>query len=166
MSNNVFLETVCVPELGEGTALMIWGFRMCALGRSECGCLERCFDQKFEPDVSDYVVEELKHVVRQFGNHGKRGIYLGQPNCIHITHDEASILSALAAAQVGDQSLRDAHVTWLQVMPPSLELQESLDRLAQAFLSSDYVIEHPLEHVTDHKQKFERTLLMGVGGHA
>jgi len=87
-------------------------------------------------------------LARHLGNDGSRRLKLSAPGCIRFTHDETSILGALAAAQSCDQNLRDAHLSWLLTCPPQAGLCEIVDFLADGFLRRELEIRLPQASVT------------------
>ena len=79
------------------------------------------------------MLNHMLGLARIIGHEGRRKVRLAMPGCIHLTHDEASLLSALAAAQVYDRALRDAHLSWLLGLAPGEQIQAHIQALADAF---------------------------------
>ncbi|MEM6947120.1 MAG: hypothetical protein AAF486_03425 [Pseudomonadota bacterium] len=86
------------------------------------------------------VLGHMLQFARDLGQASGRRLKLSAPGCLHFTHDETSVLGAVAAAQGQDKGLRDAHLTWLLSRPPQSELGDIVDAVGEAFLERDLPI--------------------------
>lgn len=144
-----------VPDLGTGAGLMLWGFRACVAGHVQCPALVRLFARSLGSQA-DYVRQSLLVLSQAIGCDGHRRLTVNGPGQIEATADELSFLAALAAAQCGDEPLRDAHLTWLMVRPPNESAVKAAAATAQALMQAGYLItmpevgiSAPHPHVTD-----------------
>ena len=146
MPPSAFLRDTFLPDLGPGAGVALWGFRACAVGHSECCSLIRGLEHFFGNEGGQ-VLSHLLRLAQIIGNEGRRKVRLAMPGCAHLTHDEASLLSAFSAAQVYDQALRDAHLSWLLGCAPSDHILTHVQSLADAFDRRAIVIKAPSSSV-------------------
>ncbi len=138
-----FLEETDLPSLGLGAGMLVWGFRASAAGRSACPCVVQGFAHRFGASGGEDVREALLSLTSHIGCEGRRKVRIAMSGCLRLTHDEASLVSALGAAQSADSALRDAHLSWLLAMPASREASTLADRLASAFTVAALSINPP-----------------------
>ncbi|MEM0984925.1 MAG: hypothetical protein AAGJ32_01640 [Pseudomonadota bacterium] len=131
-SSSSIVATSTLVDLGSGSQLALFGFRACAFGQAKCCCLLKTFKDVFGEESGGRVLGKFLDLARALGHDGRRKLKLAAPGCIRLTHDEASVLSALSAAQHGDESLRDAHLTWLLARTPDAEHQDLVDWISMA----------------------------------
>lgn len=143
MPPSAFLRDTFLPDLGAGSGVAIWGFRACALGHARCCTLVRGFEHFFGACEGGPMLSHMLGLARIIGNEGRRKVRLAMPGCVHLTHDEASLLSALSAAQVYDLALRDAHLSWLLGSAPGDRIHAHMQALADAFDRRAIVITAP-----------------------
>ena len=142
MRTSSFLDDTYLPELGKGSGLAIWGFRACAMGGAGCCTIVRGFEHAFGGDGPPMLGHMLA-LARFIGHDGRRKVSLAMPGCARITRDELSILTVFAAAQMHDDALRDAHLTWLTARSPDHATADLVDSLAGAFARHGYDIALP-----------------------
>ena len=142
MSSSRFLDSTYLPDLGTGSSLAIWGFRACAMGGAGCCTIVRGFDDAFGEDGGP-VLGNVLALARFIGHEGRRKVSLAMPGCARITRDELSLLTAFAAAQMQDESLRDAHLTWLTARSPNQAVSCITDYIAMAFARHGHDIRLP-----------------------
>lgn len=143
MEPTAIYPNIKLADLGAGSQMALFGFRACAMGRVKCCCVVRTFNEVFGDDRGGQVLGKTLQLARHLGNDGSRRLKLSAPGCIRFTHDETSVLGALAAAQDNDQSLRDSHLTWLLSCHPKPCLCETVDTLASMFASRDLLVQLP-----------------------
>lgn len=132
MNQPHFIDTITLQQLGRGAGMTMWGFRACAQGKGSCACVQKGFDDTFGPNGPN-VLECMRFFVHCIARFGRRKVNLACPGHIHITRDEASILAAISASQVGDRSARDAHLSWLLAGDAPLSLKRCIDEIAYGF---------------------------------
>ena len=111
-----------VRELERGEHLVLFGFRLTALGRGDCPVLHRTFCGLMGGG-GDSALGDLLVFVRVVGAAGLRRVRLHTPGCCGLTDDERCVLGAIAAAQVslatGDETLLRERMADLLGAPPS-----------------------------------------------
>ncbi|MEQ3747421.1 MAG: hypothetical protein ABNH53_14445 [Henriciella sp.] len=112
-------------ELGPGAQIAMHGFRASAFGQTKCGCLQKFFNHTFGSQQGVATLRLMMELARCLGYKGQRKLKIASPSCVRFTQDEASLLSALSAAQDDDPDQARAHLTWLFVRPPR-EYEETL----------------------------------------
>lgn len=142
MRSNNFLEDTYLPELGLGAGIAIWGFRACAMGGAGCCTIIRGFERAFGADGAPLLGEMLA-LARFIGHDGRRKVSLAMPGCARITRDELSLLTVFSAAQMQDEALRDAHLTWLTARSPCTAVCSLTDHIAKSFALHGYDITLP-----------------------
>ncbi len=143
MTNPEFLQTVRLPDLGFGAATMMWGFRACALGHSQCGCLVGGFERIFGPKQGPLVLRDMVGLARIFGNDGRRRVTVAMPGCIGITLDEGALLRVFNTAQSGEETACDRHLRWLLAKEPDDHMRQLTRNLATAYLDRGLLIQAP-----------------------
>jgi len=141
-SENVFAARNRM-ELSAGSQIALFGFRSCALGHTKCCCLVRKFQDIFGEEAGGKVLYSLLKLAQNLGNDGKRVIRLSGPETVKFTHDEASVLSALAAAQADDFETSEAHLNWLLARPPNQKELNILIDIVNPFAAHGLTIEAP-----------------------
>ena len=139
MSHGCFVPDMALSELGAGTRMATWGFRACAIGHSECCALIRGFENALAEDGSP-VLGSILSIARFIGHQGRRKVSLAVPGCIRLTRDEVSLLTAFSAAQMKDEALRDAHLSWLTGRTAHKQLGLLADHVASRFAHHGYDI--------------------------
>lgn len=142
MRNNTFVTDTYLPELGKASGLAIWGFRACAMGGAGCCTIVRGFENAFDTDGAP-VLGHMLAMARFIGHDGRRKVSLAMPGCARITRDELSLLTVFAAAQMHDEALRDAHLTWLTAKSPDTAIISLADSIASTFAHHGYDIALP-----------------------
>lgn len=132
MTPPAFLPVTSLADLGRGSGLAVWSFRACAVGRAGCCTLVRGYENVFGKDGPPALGSMLS-LARLIGHDGKRKVSLALPGCIRITRDELSLLTALAASQVHDEALRDAHLSWLTASAATGRIGALTDHIAGVF---------------------------------
>ncbi|MEL7040984.1 MAG: hypothetical protein AAGL90_05640 [Pseudomonadota bacterium] len=112
-------------EMGPGARIALYGFRACMFGQAKCCCLLKMFHNTFGETGGGPALGLIMKLADRLGNKGQRRLEVSVPDAVDITHDEASLLSALAAAQDEDMTRARAHLTWLLARRPS-EYEETL----------------------------------------
>lgn len=139
MRSSTFLEDTYLPDLGKGSGIVIWGFRACAMGGAGCCTIVRGFEHAFGTSGAPLLGHMLA-LARFIGHDGRRKVSLAMPGCARITRDELSLLTVFAAAQMQDDALRDAHLTWLTACSPDQTITGLVDQIAGAFACHGYDI--------------------------
>ncbi len=142
MSSNAFLPSASLAELGRGAGLAVWSFRACAVGRAGCCTLVRGYENVFGEDGPPALGSMLA-LARLIGHDGRRKVSLALPGCVRMTRDELSLLTALAAAQVQDEALRDAHLSWLTARSATDRVGALADHIAGVFTRHGLLIQLP-----------------------
>lgn len=145
MTDTRLVSTRTLLDLGPGAQIAMFGFRSSAFGHTRCCCLLKSYNHIFGDDCGGRVLGRLMRLAECLGREGNRPLDLTLPNAIRFTHDEASILSALAAAQSGELDTSRAHLTWLLARQPSSEEINILSDIVWFFTDRSLVIETP-EH--------------------
>lgn len=143
MANPDFLQNVRLPDLGFGAATMMWGFRACALGHSQCGCLVGGFERIFGSKQGPLVLRDMVGLARIFGNDGRRRVTVAMPGCIGITLDEGALLRVFNTAQSGEEAACDRHLRWLLAKEPNDHMRQLTKNLAIAYLDRGLLIQAP-----------------------
>ncbi|WP_084395580.1 hypothetical protein [Henriciella aquimarina] len=143
MRDSTFVTDTCLPELGRGAGLAIWGFRACAIGGAGCCTIVRGFERAFGDETGPPLLGNLLALARFIGHDGRRKVSLAVPGCVRITRDELSLLTVFAASQMQDEALRDAHLTWLTACSPDETLTGLADQIAMSFAHHGYDIHLP-----------------------
>ena len=138
-----FMQHVRLPDLGFGAAMMMWGFRACALGHAQCGCLVGGFERIFGPVQGELVLRQMLTMARVFGNEGRRRVTIAMPGSLGVTPDEGALLSALNAAQAGEEERCLESLQWLLAKEPAQELVELTTRLADAYVDRGLIVLAP-----------------------
>ena len=123
--STVFLPKVTLIDLGPGAQIVLYGFRAVAFGQTKCGCLAKVFERSFGRYQGGEALRVLKDLTNSIGHKGLRKFKVAPTRCKHLTQDEASLLSALSAAQDEDPDRAQAHLSWLLARPPT-EYEETL----------------------------------------
>jgi hypothetical protein len=139
---SIFIEDTTLAELGRGAGLTAWSFRACAQGKSGCPCVRKGYEAMFGARGL-HLLECMALFAHWVGRFGHRKIGLAAAGHVHITRDEASILAAISAAQLGDVEARDAHLAWLLASPASLSLKRTIDEIAYGFAEHNVVVVSP-----------------------
>lgn len=142
MRDSAFVTDTYLPDLGTGSGIAIWGFRACAMGGAGCCTIVRGFENAFAGDGAP-VLGSMLALARFIGHDGRRKVSLAMPGCARITRDELSLLAAFGAAQMQDEALRDAHLTWLTARAPDEAMTSVTDHIAVSFLIHGYQIGLP-----------------------
>jgi len=142
MTHPSLMPDTYLPELGKGSGYFLLAFRGIAFGGARCNCLNRFYENVFGP-AGETVLTEIRILARYLGNVGHRRIKLAQPGCARLTHDEASLLSALSAAQNGDRALMEAHLSWLMAGSVCVEISQCLTAISEKFQQARLHIHAP-----------------------
>ena len=126
-----------LSDLGTGGTLLMWGVRAVSVGQCQCPALTTGFARAFEGEAVN-VLSHLALFVKKLGTEGYRPVIFGAPGCRDLTHDELSVVSSVAAAQLGQKCLRNMHLQWLLGRKPSYGLQDTADNVADLFGCFDY----------------------------
>ncbi len=143
MSQADFLRNVRLPNLGFGAATVMWGFRACALGHTQCGCLVGGFERIFGTEQGEVVLRRMLGMARIFGNEGGRRVTIARPGSLGVTPDEGALLGALNAAQSDEIESRDAYLGFLFAKNITPQLQGLASDLADAYLRRGLMIGAP-----------------------
>ena len=162
MPDSAFHRDVTLSELGHGAGYFLWGFRAFAFGRHQCGCLKRGYNVLFDA-LSNDVLNDISDLSALLGRVGGRRIKLAKPGCMHVTHDEASLLAAICAAQDGDVDLRDAHLSWLMAGDADQRVSYICERVGGLFRVIGYPINAPGQQVTHEEPSVSLSSLQVVG---
>ncbi len=90
-----------VPELGAGSAFLLWAFRATAAGQGHCPTLVRGY-REFMREDGDAALASVRDLVTAISEHGRRRVKLIAPGCCRLSYDEASIVAAISALQRGE----------------------------------------------------------------
>ncbi len=88
-----------VRDLERAEHLVLFGFRLTALGRGDCPVLHRTFCGLMGGGGGDAALGDLLVFVRVVGAAGARQVRLHTPGCCGLTDDERCVLGVIAAAQ-------------------------------------------------------------------
>lgn len=151
MSEKPFVDATELIDFSPGTSIAIWAFRSCALGMTRCDCLPTIFSDLFGKDGPD----TLRHVLvlaQVIGHSGQRKLNLTYPNSQRITHDEASLLRALNAAQQDRKATVNAQLHWLMAGSDVSPARKTLVYVAEKFSNRGLMISDPYgQNRTDHE---------------
>ncbi len=111
-----------VRDLARGEHLVLFGFRLTALGHGDCPVLHRTFCGLMGGG-GEAALGDLLVFVRMVGVAGARRVRLHTPGCCRLTEDERCVLGAIAAAQAslatGDEGLLRDRMSGLLGKPPT-----------------------------------------------
>jgi hypothetical protein len=111
-----------VRDLDPGEHLVLFGFRLSALGRADCPMLRRTFCGLVGQE-GDAALGHLLVLTRVIGAAGRRKVRLFMPGCCGLTDDERCVLGVVAAAQAslhdGDEDDLRARLGDLLGLPAS-----------------------------------------------
>ncbi|MAI91907.1 hypothetical protein [Ponticaulis sp.] len=142
MTQNALRKDILLHELGDGAGYFMLAFRGIAFGKTGCKCLNKFYGELFG-DMGDAVLSDIFSLTASLGRCGHRKIRLAQPGCAHVTLDEVSLLSALGAAQSGQDELHRAHLRWLLVRGDAEHLIDLTSQIAGHFESIGLDISTP-----------------------
>lgn len=135
-----------MQSLGDGEQLILWAFRMVAVGRSGCPGLRRAFVETCGAGGEEAFIS-LFTFARYIGHRARRPIRLRTPGCQETTADEQSLLALFAAARDGFGGGRDdrlrAHFSWLVEGPPSEAVILMVKVVAQALHDAGAPLREP-----------------------
>ena len=167
MTDTRLVSTRTLLDLGPGAQIAMFGFRSSAFGHTRCCCLLKTYNHIFGDDCGGRVLGRLMRLAECLGRDGNRRLDLTLPNAIRFTHDEASVLSALSAAQNDEQDTSRAHLTWLLARPPRSEEVNILNEIVWFFNDRDLIIETPeqasIQRCTAPRDQTRRPQLAVVG---
>ena len=132
-----FLRGVWLSDLGVEAGLALWAFRMYALGLAERDCAAACLERSYTTHLGVGLgTQALRHMlvmVQLLGVHGSRTLRVATPCTNRITHDEASILALLEAAQAGRTHTVAAQSHWLMAGSRAAQLVELAEAVGAHF---------------------------------
>lgn len=134
--------TVKIPDLGPGAGYALWGFRAAAIGHAPCSVLVRGYEEVFG-NYGRPALSGLHLLARTLGSQGGRRITLAWPGCCRTTADELSVVALLSAAQVEDDALCSAHLSWLMCGRNEEEAKTAAVSVGTIFASAGMTIEKP-----------------------
>lgn len=146
--SSCFIPDTTLADLGLGAQISLYGFRACAFEQKLSKRVISTFNDIFGNVIGGHTLDQFECLVRRLGRDGSRRLKLAAPGCSRLTHDEASILGSIAAAQKGDARLRDKHLRWLLAACPSVDLADTVQRVAIALNACELRVitpEEPLE---------------------
>ena len=125
-----------VRDLERSEHLVLFGFRLTALGHADCPVLRRTFGGFLGGD-GDGAIGDLLVFTRLLGAVGRRPVRLHTPGCCGLTCDERGVLTALACAQAslihGDERRLEAALAALLDAPPPHGCLMAAQRVAAIF---------------------------------
>ncbi len=154
-----------LPQLSFGAGFALWGFRACASGRGGCSSLIRGYQNTLGHDGLA-ALEALLTLAQALGFEGRRKVTLGAPGLLHPTHDEMTLISALAGAQSGQGAARDAALRCLFAADPPLEAVMAADALGAVFTCHGLEIETPELQLGPPPQIADFPVHIHAAGHA
>lgn len=100
-----------IRDLKRGEHLVLFGFRLMALGHGDCPALRGAYCGLLGDD-GDAALCSLLAFTRVIGWAGRRKVRLHTPGCCNLSEDERAVIAVVAAAQAslfeaGDAGLRD-----------------------------------------------------------
>lgn len=111
--NTSFVANKTLIDLGLGAQVATFGFRACAFGHTKCCYLLNMFKDFFGEENGGRVLGRFLRLAECLGNNGLRHLDITVPNATRLTHDEASLLSAIFSMQHSASAQARAHMTWL-----------------------------------------------------
>ncbi|MEM7740031.1 MAG: hypothetical protein AAF225_04455 [Pseudomonadota bacterium] len=126
------LSDVTLPELGNGTGLVLFGFRAAVFGQADCHCVQSGFTSALGADAAG-ALEDILTFARLLGHEGTRKIGLSAPGHGRMTRDEVSLACVFSAAQAWDQVALEAHLSWLVGAPVPPRLVKIVTKIADSF---------------------------------
>lgn len=145
MTQRPFVEPVTLMDLSPGTGIAIWAFRSCAMGMTRCDCLPRVFTDLFG-DEGPITLRHILVLAQVIGHSGRKTLSLTYPNSQKISHDEASLLRALQAAQLDRIATVEAQLHWLMAGATIRSARDALMFIADQFARHDLPINDPHSH--------------------
>ncbi|MEL6687122.1 MAG: hypothetical protein AAFP97_05845 [Pseudomonadota bacterium] len=142
MSEKPFVEARELIDLSPGTSIAIWAFRSCAMGMTRCDCLPMIFSDLFGEEGRD-VLRHVLVLAQVIGHSGQRKLSLTYPNSQRVTHDEASLLRALNAAQRGRNATVYAQLHWIMAGAEVSPARKALTYVAEKFFNRGLIISDP-----------------------
>ncbi|MEO0464957.1 MAG: hypothetical protein AAF216_00315 [Pseudomonadota bacterium] len=121
--------------------------------------MQHFFGDQDGPDFLDLVSDLAVAIARS----GRRRVQLGAPGCISVTLDEASIISALSAAQTDDFELCSGHLYWLLAARPDNKISRLVHSIADTLASREFEVRAPDQHMSIDANQ---TAIQLVSGHA
>lgn len=161
-----FIPSLTIPSLGMGPGYAIWSFRAAAMGHIDCPALTSAFERLFGLEWQDALGAVLVFA-KSVGLASSRRISLAAPGCCGVTRDELAMVQALAAAQIGDDKRRDAHLDVLTCAGRGASVGAAADMLANCFLQAGLSLEPPqLYSKPEAEAKGPALRLVHPAGHA
>ncbi len=131
-----------LDELTQGEHILLWAFRVLAIGVHDCGLIQRQFDEACGP-VGVEALAALTVFVHELGRGGRRKVTLAAPGSLCITRDEQLVLALFAAAQAEDYARLEAHLVWLLASEPRSPFAAAACLTAQVLGMNGYVLRAP-----------------------
>ncbi len=128
-----------LSDLDCGARLFLWAFRSCALGCQPSACLPPIFDHYFGAAGPD-ILRHILVMAQGLGQFGQRKIHLNLPRSDRLSRDEASLLKALSAAQLGREAGLTAQLHWLAAGAPIATVAQASCIVAGGFTAAGLVL--------------------------
>ena len=146
MNERALVTDRTLTDLGLGAQVALFALRACAFRQTECGCVLRALQDFFGESTGERLLDDVDQVAKAIAQTGRRRILLSAPNSIRFTLDEASLVSAVSAAQSGDEALCEGHLHWLLARRPDPELVAYFCRIADRLTARGFDVLPPEEH--------------------
>lgn len=101
-----------LDEAAPGEQLLVFAWRMVAVGRQHCPMLQARLSQCAGSKASE-VLATLSAFLMAVSKASRRRITVGHPCCHVITRDERSLLALIGSAASGQTDAVSAHLSWL-----------------------------------------------------
>lgn len=123
-------------DLDDASRLLLWSFRLVLSGELHCPILAATYRDSFGADAKP-VFAALSTFLGALARGSRHCLVIGPPHYPFVTPDERRMLTIVAAAQEGWQSLLDSHLCWITTTVGRSELERAAVRLAALLHSND-----------------------------
>ena len=161
MNDSALVSGRTLMDLGIGAQVAMFALRACAFKQTECGCLLNALRDFMGKDAGECLLDDVGQVAGIIAQKARRRILLAAPNCIRFTLDEASLISALSAAQSGDKALCEGHLHWLLAKRPDQALVAQFFRIADRLMTRGFDVLSPDEHAVSESQTALPRIVVG-----
>lgn len=129
-------------ELFYGEHLLLWAFRLLALGGEDCGIARNRFESACGIAGPEALCA-LTVFVHELKIRGTRRVALNAPGCRLTTPDEKTILSLFAAAQAENHPRLETLLADLLGQPPQPPFAAAASLIAQTFEMNGLILRGP-----------------------
>ncbi|MEM9670168.1 MAG: hypothetical protein AAF950_14695 [Pseudomonadota bacterium] len=144
MKNTAFINSISVPDIGPGSALLLWSIRATFHGTSRPGCMACAFLKLLGAKRGPELLRDLVAFSRQVVKLTREPIAISKPSCRQMTEDEAALVWIFSAAQAGEKGESQGHFFSLFNRKPTTNEADAIDKVCWSFLMRGSVLRPPI----------------------